>query len=113
MKRKITPLEQKLLDKNWKLCLKEYKGKYSQFTRCYIFEKEISLQEIKMKGFVELNKYRNEVINYYVSYSEPHINKQNAKDINLAIEIIESELFENQESTNEIVEIVEAIESEN
>lgn len=38
MKRKITELEQKLLDNDYKLAGKQYSGKHSEKTYCYIYQ---------------------------------------------------------------------------
>ena len=64
MKRKITDLEQKLLNDGWYLITKEYTGKNSEktlsyeYTKCVPYDKDLGFQAI-----VKLNANRDKVIN--------------------------------------------------
>lgn len=64
MTRKITELEQLLLDDGWYLIRKNYEGKHSEkvsfyeYTKCVPYEKDLGFQAV-----VKLNAERNKVIN--------------------------------------------------
>ena len=68
MKRKITNLEQKLIDENWKLVCKHYKGKHSQFVESYEYCLEDYENGEKYIYTCFLNKKRNACIGWNVSF---------------------------------------------
>lgn len=64
MKRKITELEQILLNDGWYLVSKEYTGKHSEKTDKYEYTKTIPYDnDLGFQGFIYLNDKRNKVIN--------------------------------------------------
>ena len=65
MKRKITELEQKLLDKGFRLLKKNYAGKYSQKTDSYEYRNVyVGLCEVNFLGFVLLDYKREKILEY-------------------------------------------------
>ena len=96
MKRKVTNLEQKLLDNGWKLVAKEYRGKYSQWTSCYVFEKVISLDNLPFCDYkfnVKLDKHRNSVVKIYIS-EIGYVDENELKSLSQAFEIVKDEISE-------------------
>ena len=66
MKRKITELEQKLIENGWKLVCKSYSGKHSEKTEHYEYCKVETLkpQNINYGQLIKLNAKRTEIIDY-------------------------------------------------
>lgn len=66
MKRKITELEQKLIDNGWKLINKTYSGKRSEKTNNYVYFKTETLtsQNINYGQLIKLNAKRTEIVDY-------------------------------------------------
>lgn len=68
MARKITELEQKLLDDGWKLTIKHYTGKHSEKSFCYEYHKT---SDLRNNGkvydlFIYVNKKRSQIVKYGV-----------------------------------------------
>jgi len=67
MKRKITELEQQLIEFGWKLVAKEYCGKNSEKTQNYVYEKKIGFVEygiIPFKAKVIIDYKREKIIRF-------------------------------------------------
>lgn len=66
MKRKITELEQKLIDNGWKLINKTYSGKRSEKTNNYVYFKTETLtsQNINYGQVIKLNAKRTGIVDY-------------------------------------------------
>ena len=66
MKRKITELEQKLLDNGWYLANKRYTGKRSEKTLCYEYQKTSDLRnDNKVYDlFINLDLKRSQIVKY-------------------------------------------------
>lgn len=69
MKRKITELEQKLLDNGWYLANKRYTGKHSEKTLCYEYQKTSDLRnDNKVYDlFINLDLKRSQIVKYGVA----------------------------------------------
>ena len=69
MKRKITELEQKLLDNGWYLANKRYTGKRSEKTLCYEYQKTSDLRnDNKVYDlFIDLDLKRSQIVKYGVA----------------------------------------------
>ena len=69
MKRKITELEQKLLDNGWYLANKRYTGKRSEKTLCYEYQKTSDLRnDNKVYDlFINLDLKRSQIVKYGVA----------------------------------------------
>lgn len=69
MKRKITELEQKLLDNGWYLTNKRYTGKRSEKTLCYEYQKTSDLRnDNKVYDlFINLDLKRSQIVKYGVA----------------------------------------------
>lgn len=68
MKRKITDLEQKLLDNGWQLTNKNYTGKHSEKIECYEYHKTSDLRN-NGKTFdlvIKLDQKRSQIVDYGV-----------------------------------------------
>lgn len=71
MKRKITELEQILLNDGWYLISKSYKGKHSEKTDFYDYKKCLPYdKDLGLDSVVRLNADRTKVINYCI----PNVN---------------------------------------
>ena len=69
MKRKITDLEQKLINDGWCLTIKRYTGKHSEKTYCYEYHK---ISDIRNNGksyeqVIELDQKRSQIVNYGIA----------------------------------------------
>lgn len=66
MKRKITELEQKLINDGWYLNLKRYSGKHSEKIECYEYEKTSDLRnDGKIYDyFIDLDQKRLQIVKY-------------------------------------------------
>ena len=69
MKRKITDLEQKLINNGWCLTIKRYTGKHSEKTHCYEYHK---ISDIRNNGksyeqVIELDQKRSQIVNYGIA----------------------------------------------
>ena len=69
MKRKITELEQKLLENGWYLANKRYTGKRSEKTLCYEYQKTSDLRnDNKVYDlFINLDLKRSQIVKYGVA----------------------------------------------
>lgn len=69
MKRKITELEQKLLNNGWYLANKRYTGKRSEKTLCYEYQKTSDLRnDNKVYDlFINLDLKRSQIVKYGVA----------------------------------------------
>ena len=69
MKRKITELEQKLLENGWYLANKRYTGKHSEKTLCYEYQKTSDLRnDNKVYDlFINLDLKRSQIVKYGVA----------------------------------------------
>lgn len=93
MKRRITELEQKLLDNGWKLYSKNYCGKYSQFTMNYQFYKVIGFGSFACEVCAFLDKKREKVVDYKVLVDHEYIDKETFNNIGKIFELLERDLF--------------------
>lgn len=66
MKRKITDLEQKLIDDGWCLTIKRYTGKHSEKIHCYEYHKTSDLRNDNKTYdlFIQLDQKRSQIIKY-------------------------------------------------
>ena len=69
MKRKITELENKLIEDGWCLTIKRYTGKHSEKTHCYEYHK---ISDIRNNGksyeqIIELDQKRSQIVNYGIA----------------------------------------------
>ena len=66
MKRKITNLEQKLIDDNWCLAIKRYTGKHSEKILCYEYHKTRDLRHDNKTYdlFIRLDQKRSQITKY-------------------------------------------------
>ena len=69
MKRKITDLEQKLINDGWCLTIKRYTGKHSEKTHRYEYHK---ISDIRNNGksyeqIIELDQKRSQIVNYGIA----------------------------------------------
>ena len=66
MKRKITELEQKLINDGWQLVLKRYQGKKSEKVLCYEYHKTSDLRNNNKTydQVIQLDQKRSQIVNY-------------------------------------------------
>ena len=66
MKRKITNLEQKLINDGWQLVLKRYQGKKSEKVLCYEYHKTSDLRNNNKTydQVIQLDQKRSQIVNY-------------------------------------------------
>lgn len=66
MKRKITDLEQKLINDGWILTTKYYTGKHSEKTLCYEYYKTMDLmgEDKKYGAIIKLDQKRSQIVNF-------------------------------------------------
>ena len=69
MKRKITELEEKLINSGWCLTLKRYTGKNSEKTFCYEYHK---IADLRNEGktynqIIKLNQKRSQIVSYGIA----------------------------------------------
>lgn len=66
MKRKITDLEQKLINDGWCLALKRYSGKHSDKTLCYEYHKTSDLRNNgkTYEQIIKLDQKRSQIVDY-------------------------------------------------
>lgn len=69
MKRKITELEQKLLDNGWYLANKRYTGKRSEKTLCYEYHKTSDIRNNgkSYEQVIQLDQKRSQIVNYGIA----------------------------------------------
>ena len=69
MKRKVTELEQKLIDDGWCLTTKRYTGKHSQKILCYEYHKTSDLRNDNKTYdlFIQLDQKRSQIVKYGVA----------------------------------------------
>lgn len=69
MKRKVTDLEQKLINDGWYLTNKRYTGKHSQKILCYEYHKTSDLRNDNKTYdlFIQLDQKRSQIVKYGVS----------------------------------------------
>ena len=93
MLRKITDLEQKLLDKGYVLVGKKYKGNRSQFTDSYEYCKMSLGENNWLEHFtIIIDKKRENIIDYYTSYDFDKIGEFEINEINSLLEIIREDV---------------------
>ena len=103
MKRRITELEQKLLDRRFVLSHKTYCGSLSKRTEFYVYVGNIS----DFKVMVYLDYKREKLDHYVIENSLPqYIDRTNLDTLERVYTEMFDLLYDNQE---EIVEIVESI----
>lgn len=104
MKRKITELEQKLLDKGFRLTQKTYGGKHSQFVHEYIYVGEIvkdnEKERIEERVFCEV----------HLNQKKNHINCVYFENLTSYFSLVDLPLMENyldliRYATNEIMRL--------
>lgn len=68
MKRKVTELEQKLINDGWCLTTKRYTGKHSQKILCYEYHKTSDLRNDNKTYdlFIQLDQKRSQIVKYGV-----------------------------------------------
>ena len=69
MKRKVTELEQKLINDGWCLTTKRYTGKHSQKILCYEYHKTSDLRNDNKTYdlFIQLDQKRSQIVKYGVT----------------------------------------------
>ena len=69
MKRKVTDLEQKLINNGWCLAIKRYTGKHSEKTHCYEYHKpsDITNNGKSYEQIIELDQKRSQIVNYGIA----------------------------------------------
>ena len=69
MKRKITELEQKLIENGWCLTIKRYTGKHSEKTHRYEYHKTSDLRNNgkSYEQIIELDTKRSQIVNYGIA----------------------------------------------
>lgn len=69
MKRKVTDLEQKLINDGWCLAIKRYTGKHSEKTYCYEYHKisDITNNGKSYEQVIELDQKRSQIVNYGIA----------------------------------------------
>lgn len=69
MKRKVTELEQKLINDGWCLTTKRYTGKHSQKILCYEYHKTSDLRNDNKTYdlFIQLDQKRSQIVKYGVA----------------------------------------------
>ena len=69
MKRKVTELEQKLIDDGWCLTTKRYTGKHSQKILCYEYHKTSDLRNDNKTYdlFIQLDQKRSQIVKYGIA----------------------------------------------
>lgn len=94
MKRKVTELEQKLIDSGYTLCFKSYIGKHSQFTEYYEYSKFEQFDPLfYVRCVVRLDPKRTKIKFYGIDYPKTIFSKDLVKDLNSLLEKIESIIF--------------------
>lgn len=89
MKRKITDLEQRLINKGYRLAHKEYGGRKSEKTLSYYY--------IKDDQFVRLNYKRDEVVSLgLLNYCRNHLTKYDIDGLRIRIYNIEQDIKEQE-----------------
>ena len=111
MKRHITKLEEKLIEKGWYLTEKSYIGKYSQKVESYRYEKTFG--HFMAKTY--LDSKRENVL--YTVISNMNVHYVGKYDIDLLEEYYETAnnevlscLLDHHEDNEEVVQVVEALE---
>lgn len=69
MKRKVTDLEQKLINDGWCLTTKRYTGKHSEKTHCYEYHKtsDITNNGKSYEQVIQLDQKRSQIVNYGIA----------------------------------------------
>lgn len=69
MKRKVTDLEQKLINDGWCLTIKRYTGKHSEKTHCYEYHKTSDIRNNgkSYEQVIQLDQKRSQIVNYGVA----------------------------------------------
>lgn len=69
MKRKVTDLEQKLINNGWCLTIKRYTGKHSEKTHCYEYHKtsDITNNGKSYEQVIQLDQKRSQIVNYGIA----------------------------------------------
>ena len=95
MKRTITELEQKIIDKGFKLHHKTYSGKHSQFVSTYCYVAELPLEE-KIKVHLTLNAKRDNILGFTFDNPLPYnsFSKDDVKYINDILDSIDRYIYE-------------------
>ena len=89
MKRKITDLEQRLIDKGYYLSHKHYGGRKS--------EKTISYMYVNKNAFVKLDNKREQVIDYgLLNYHAMELTRMELKGIELLLNMVENDISERE-----------------
>ena len=106
MKREITKLEQKLIDKGYKLEFKSYVGKHSQKVEFYCYKGQLEDYEV----LIYLDSKRVRVDHYCFENKAPrYIDEENITTLERVYRELTDFIFSlsNEENQEEIVEIVE------
>ena len=69
MKRKITDLEQRLINDGWCLTIKRYTGKHSEKTLCYEYHKTSDLRNNgrTYEQIIKLDQKRSQIVNFGIN----------------------------------------------
>ena len=69
MKRKVTDLEQKLINDGWCLTNKRYTGKHSEKTHCYEYHKTSDIRNNgkSYEQIIQLDQKRSQIVNYGIA----------------------------------------------
>ena len=97
MRRKITDLEQRLIDKGYYLSHKQYSGRKSEKTHSYTY--------VNKNAFVKLDFKRENVISYgLLNYSAMELTRMEWQGIGLMLNIIEKDIDVIEEKTHIVKE---------
>ena len=114
MKRRKTQLEEKLLGLGYYLESKDYAGKHSQITLSYTYGKDILFGGSVVPVQVIINQKRNEVLEVRVkNFKNEYLNMTNIEFFEEVFDKVCAELDNETptENVDEVVEVVETIES--
>ena len=107
MKREITKLEQKLIDKGYKLEFKSYVGKHSQKVEFYCYKGQLENYEV----LIYLDSKRVKVDHYCFENKAPrYISCENIDTLERIYQELTTFIYflSNEENPEEIVEILES-----
>lgn len=119
MKRKITNLEQKLINNGWCLTIKRYTGKHSEKTLCYEYHKTSDLrnENRSYEQIIKLDQKRSHIVDFGINnVSVEFLNDQEltfVRSLYLILKLYVERLTNNDQeqlTNDQIVELCEEIE---
>ena len=115
MKRQITDLEQKLLNKGFYLDQKFYVGKHSEKIGGYIYKKDPCEHTNNCTIFVELGGKREEIVNAYIKKGSITFDKNLIKQLDLDYETCVDYILKEEEKPliEEVTEVISGDNDEN